>query len=187
MMKERTRTILRRSMTWLFAGVSVVYLVARFAHPTPAHAHEGLVHEGCDPAAIVTSGDLTISGAFSRAMLPGAPAAGGYLTIANAGSSDDTLVSATSEAAADVQLHEMKMEGDVMKMAQLPGGIVIPAGGSATLEPGGLHLMFLDVGTPFKEGECVQVTLSFANVGDVPVVLAIGAINADAPPEHAGH
>jgi copper(I)-binding protein len=120
-------------------------------------------------------------------MLPNAPAAGGYLTIANAGSSDDTLVGAESEAAGIVQLHEMKLEGDVMRMSEAAGGIVVPAGGSVSLEPGGLHIMFMDVRTPFREGECVAVTLHFARAGDVPVVLAIGGIAAKEPPGHAGH
>jgi periplasmic copper chaperone A len=186
MMKERTRTILRRTMTFLFAGVSLLYLAARLMHPTSAHAHEGLVHEGCGTAAVVTAGDLSITGAFSRAMLPGAPAAGGYLTISNTGTADDTLVAAQSQAAGDVQLHEMKMEGDVMKMAELPSGIAVPAGGSVVLEPGGLHLMFLNVQTPFKEGECVEVMLSFEKAGEVPVMLPIGSIAADAP-EHGKH
>jgi copper(I)-binding protein len=187
MINERTRTFWRRAMTFLFAGVSIVYLLARLAHPTPVHAHEGLVHEGCDPAAIVTSGALTVSGAFSRAMLPNAPAAGGYLTIANSGTGDDTLVGATTEAAGRIELHQMSMVGDVMKMSAVENGITVPAGGSVTLEPGGLHLMFLDVGTPFAEGECVAVTLDFASGVAVPVMLAIGAINAAEPPDHAGH
>lgn len=154
---------------------------------SPALGHEGLVHEGCDPDAAVTAGDLTISAAFSRAMLPSAPAAGGYMTITNAGSSDDTLLGATSVAAGMTELHQMAMQGDVMTMSAVENGIVVPAGGSVTLEPGGLHLMFMNVRTPFKEGECVAVTLQFARAGAVEVVLAIGGIAADAPPEHAGH
>jgi copper(I)-binding protein len=165
-----------------------IVLAAMFAAVSlPAFAHHGLVHEGCDPAATFTAGDITVSGAFTRAMAPGAPAAGGYLTIANGGSSDDTLVSAASEAAGMVQLHEMKMEGDVMKMNEVPGGIVVPAGGSVSLAPGGLHVMFMDVGTPFKEGECVEVLLHFEKAGDLPVTLPIGGPAADAPPEHMKH
>ena len=162
-------------------------LAAVFCVASPAVAHEGLVHDGCDPAAVVTSGALTVSGAFSRAMPPNAPVAGGYLTIANAGTADDTLIGARSEAAGAVEVHQMFMEGDVMVMSELPEGIRVPAGGSVTLEPGFLHLMFVDVRTPFAEGECVAVTLRFEHAGEVPVVLAIGGIAADAPPAHAGH
>ena len=167
--------------------ITLAAMLAALALPiTPAISHEGLVHEGCDPAATYTLGDLTVSGGFSRAMLPNAPAAGGYITIANAGTSDDTLIGASSEAAKTVQLHEMKMEGDVMKMNQVAGGVVVPAGGSVSFAPGGLHIMFMGVGTPFAEGECVAVTLTFAKAGTLPVTLAIGGIAADAPPEHAG-
>ena len=100
-------------------------------------------------------GSIEISGGFSRATLPNAPVAGGYITITNKGSADDTLIAASSPVAEDVQLHEMKMEGDVMKMAELPDGIAVPAGGTVTLEPGGLHLMFMGLKEPLVENETV--------------------------------
>jgi copper(I)-binding protein len=87
-------------------------------------------------AAEVTVGQLTISGAFARATLPNAPVAGGFLTIVNAGNEADRLIAASTPVAGESQLHEMKMEGDVMKMAQLPDGIEVPAGATVTLAPG---------------------------------------------------
>jgi copper(I)-binding protein len=152
------------------------------AAPGAAFAQGGIVPEGCVPAATFTRGDITVSDAFTRAMLPGAPSAGGYLTVTNAGSAADTLTGATSEAAAEIQLHEMSMAGDMMKMAPVEGGIEIPPGGSVTLEPSGLHMMFLGIGTPFADGQCVVVTLLSARAGDLPVDLAIGGTAADAPP-----
>lgn len=152
----------------------------------PANAHEGLVHGGCDPAATFTVGDLAISGAFSRAMLPNAEVAGGYLTIVNGGGDNDVLVGATSEAAETIQLHQMKMEGDVMKMSAVPDGVAIGAGETVVLAPGGLHLMFMGIGKPFKEGECVEVALSFERAGEVPVTLSIGGIAADGPAHGQG-
>lgn len=133
------------------------------------------------PATVVTIGDLEISGAFSRATLPNAPVGAGYLTITNTGASDDRLVSATSPAAGMAQIHAMKMEGDVMKMTELPDGLAIPAGGSVTLAPGGFHIMFMDLKRAFTEGGTIPVTLTFENAGTVDIELAVGAINADAP------
>jgi copper(I)-binding protein len=130
---------------------------------------------------VVTLGALEISGAFSRATLPNAPVGAGYLTITNRGTADDTLVSATSPVAGVTQIHEMKMEGDVMKMNEVEGGLLIPAGQSVTLEPGGFHIMFMELKQAFVEGSMVPVTLTFANAGTVEVELMVGPINADEP------
>jgi copper(I)-binding protein len=130
---------------------------------------------------VVTLGALEISRAFSRATLPNAPVGAGYLTITNRGTADDTLVSATSPVAGVTQIHEMKMEGDVMKMNEVEGGLVIPAGQSVTLEPGGFHIMFMELKQAFVEGSMVPVTLTFANAGTVEVELMVGPINADEP------
>lgn len=156
---------------------------------TPALAHEGLVHDGCPVGQAFTAGDLTITGAYTRAMLPQAKVGGGYLVIENKGTAADRLLGGTTEAAKAVQVHQMKMEGDMMKMGEVEGGLEIPAGGTVALTTGGdgYHLMLMGVGTPFKEGECLQLTLKFENAGDVPVVLNIGGTAADAAPEGMDH
>lgn len=139
---------------------------------------------GMDMAAPVKLGDLEISGPFARATLPNQPVAGGYVTITNNGSAADRLVSVTSPAAAMVQIHEMAMEGDVMKMRELPDGLEIPAGQSVALSPGGLHLMFMKLNGPFEQGSKVPVTLNFEKAGSVEVELPVMPANAEAP---AGH
>ena len=157
---------------------------------SPTLAHEGLVHDGCPAGQVFTAGDLTITGAYTRAMLPQAKVGGGYLTIENKGTAPDRLVGGATEAAKSVQVHQMKMEGEMMKMGEVEAGLEVPAGGTVTLAPGGdaYHLMLMGVGTPFKEGECLQLTLKFEKAGDVPVVLNVGGTAADAAPEgHAHH
>lgn len=172
MMSNRARSIWKRVFTWLFAGVSIVYLAARFIHP--AHAHEGLVHDGCSPGQTFAAAGLEISGAFTRAMLPGARSAGGYMHVTNTGTEPDKLLGATTDASQLVRVHASELEGDVMKMSNVEDGLEIPAGGSIELAPGGgHHLMFMGVGTPFKQGECVEVTLQFEHAGDVPIVMTI--------------
>jgi periplasmic copper chaperone A len=128
----------------------------------------------------VTLGDLEISGGFTRATLPNAPVGGGYITITNKGSADDRLVSAASPVAGLVQLHEMKMDGAVMKMGELPDGIPVPAGETVTLAPGGLHIMFMQLNQPFVEGTKVPVTLTFERAGTVGVELDVAGIGAAA-------
>ena len=107
----------------------------------------------------------------------------GYITITNKGTADDTLVSAASPVAGMTQIHEMKMEGDVMKMNEVEGGLVIPAGQSVMLAPGGFHIMFMDLKEQLVEGSTVPVTLTFATAGTIEVKLVVGSINADEP-EH---
>lgn len=120
-------------------------------------------------------GDLEVTGAFTKAMLPGQPVGGGYFTVRNNGKTDDMLVSISSPAAGTVEMHEMAMQGEVMKMRKLEGGIAIPAGKSVELTPGGLHLMFMQVKEPFKAGGQVPVTLTFEKAGKVDITLPVEA------------
>jgi copper(I)-binding protein len=133
------------------------------------------------PAGSATAklGDLDISGGYVRAMLPGQPVGGGYITIHNGGSSDDKLISVTSSAAGKVELHEMKMDGDVMKMREVKEGIAIPAGATMTLSPNSMHMMFKQVKTPFKQGSTVPVMLMFDKAGMVDITLPVVAPNAN--------
>lgn len=146
-----------------------------------AHAGHGDHMAATNPGGFeaVTVGDLELTAGFTKAMLPGQPVGGGFVTITNKGASDDRLVSATSDRAGEVQLHEMAMQGDVMKMRQLPDGIPVPAGQTVELVPGGLHLMFFKVAEPFQEGQSVKVTLTFEKAGNVDVVLPVGPAKAN--------
>ena len=157
-----------------------------------AEGGQGEHHHAAAPAATeaaVTVGDIAISGAFTRATLPNAPVGGGFLTLVNSGGQDDVLISASADFAAEVQLHEMAMDGDVMKMRQLTGGIAVPAGETVTLAPGGLHIMFMGLKAPLVEGESVAVTLTFETAGTVTVDLPVLGTAADeaAGGGHHGH
>ncbi|RFB93846.1 hypothetical protein B5K08_11975 [Rhizobium leguminosarum bv. trifolii] len=121
----------------------------------------------------VKAGDLEVSGGFAKAMLPGQPVGGGFFTVKNNGQTDDRLVSVTSPAAGEVQIHEMVTKDNVMRMRQLKDGIAIAAGETLKLEPGNLHLMFQKVKTPFKRGDTVPVTLTFEKAGKVELVLQV--------------
>jgi copper(I)-binding protein len=133
----------------------------------------------------VTAGDLTITGAWARAMLPGQPTGGGYLAITNKGAEADRLVSVTSQGAGKVEIHTMEMTNDVMVMRPVEGGLEIPPGATVELTPGGQHLMFLSVKEPFKAGGSVAVTLEFEKAGTVQVTLPVQA--KEGSDEHAGH
>jgi len=136
----------------------------------------------------VQFGELTFSQAFTRAMPPSAGTGGGYVTITNTGTEADRLIAVSSPAAPVAQLHQMKMDGDVMMMSELPDGIVIPVGESVALAPGGLHIMFMQVPAPFAEGDVVSVTLTFERAGQIDLELPVAPIGAkSAPIDHSGH
>ena len=126
-------------------------------------------------------GALEIGQPWARATPPSAPAGGGFLKITNTGSTPDRLVSASSPAADLVQVHEMKMDGSVMRMREVEMGLEIPAGGSVMLAPGGYHLMMMGLKAPFKQGASVPVTLVFEKAGKIDVELAVEAMGASHP------
>ncbi len=135
-------------------------------------------------------GQIEIGHPYSRAMLPVAKVGGGYFKITNGGEADK-LVSATSERAGKVEFHEMKMNGAIMEMRELEGGIAIPAKSTVELKPGGYHVMFMNVAQPFKEGEMIKTTLVFEKAGSVEVEFAVGPVAGDkgakAHDAHAEH
>ena len=147
-----------------------------------AFAHHGVVHTGCPTGQVFTQGDITVTGAFLRATPKGAQSAGGYLTISNAGSAPDTMTGATTEAATDALLHTMNMNGSVMEMAPMAGGLALPPGSTVALSPMGDHLMLTGMEQPFVTGQCVQMVLHFAKAGDLPIELTIGGPGQMTPP-----
>jgi copper(I)-binding protein len=95
-----------------------------------------------------------------------------YVTLTNSGSQADSLVSASSDAAQTVELHEVKNDGGVMKMRPVKS-IAVPAGGKVVLKPGGYHIMLLDLKHDLKVGEKIPVTLKFEHGGEVQVEAAV--------------
>ncbi len=118
---------------------------------------------------------LRIVDPFARATLPNQPVAGGFMVITNTGDTDDTLVAASSSAAARMEIHEMAMDGDVMRMREIEGGLIIPAGETVMLKPGGFHIMFMDLSGPLVEGNETEVTLTFEMAGDVTLAMPVVA------------
>lgn len=172
---------------------AAILLAPALALASLAQGHDGHAAPHAVPeSAGVTLGDLTLSHAFTRAMPPNAPVAGGFLTVANGGAQDDRLVAARSDLAAEVQIHEMTMNGSVMKMRELPEGLPIPAGQTVELKPGGYHLMFIGVIRPFAEGQTIPLTLSFEQAGEVALQVPVGPMNARSGGQidaggHSGH
>ncbi|HEX4297297.1 MAG TPA: copper chaperone PCu(A)C [Devosia sp.] len=170
-------------MTVLRFAAPAAFLLA--AVPTAALAASGIV-AGCPAGQSFSAGPITVSGAFLRATPKGAQSAGGYLTISNTGASADIFTGASSPAADSVELHQMKMNGNVMEMSDVSGGLPIPPGGSLRLDPFGYHLMLTGMAAPFVQGDCVAMTLHFATAGDIPVEFNVGSMGQATAPAASG-
>ncbi len=127
---------------------------------------------------------ITISDAWLRATPNGAPVAGGYVTLANAGAGEDRLLAASLEGTAKGEVHTMSMQNGAMHMARLEAGLAIAPGATIALKPGGDHLMFFDPTHAFKEGERVPGTLTFAKAGTIAVTFTVAGMAAKVPPAH---
>ncbi|NNE80050.1 MAG: copper chaperone PCu(A)C [Silicimonas sp.] len=159
--------------------MSYVRTIATFAAFIVASISPGLAGESNTmEMARHMVGDIEIEAPFSRATLPNQPVAGGFMVLTNTGTQADTLVGGEVEFAARVEVHEMAMQDDVMKMRRLEDGLEIPAGESVVLAPGGYHVMFMELETPLVEGDTVEVTLEFDRAGSVVVPFKVMAKNA---------
>ena len=132
----------------------------------------------------VKIGDIVIHHPWSRQSPMSASVAAGFMTITNTGKTDDRLVKASSEISPVTQIHDMKMVGDVMKMVELPDGLVIPAGGTVKLKPKSLHLMFMGLKQPVIEGEEFSGTLTFEKAGTVTVDFEVAGPGGDMSDMH---
>jgi periplasmic copper chaperone A len=121
------------------------------------------------------TGTIQLENAWAR-RAPAGHGGGGngavYVTIANRGAEPDALLSATTDAAATVELHETVQEGGVMKMRPRPR-FEVPGGGRIEMKPGGHHIMLLGLNRNLKPGDTVRVTVTFEKAGrltlDAPV------------------
>ena len=160
-----------------FAGAllaALVGLAAVVIASTQAIAHEYKL------------GDLVIDHPWSRATLPGAKLAGGYLVIRNNGTSPDRLVSVASEISGKAEIHEMKVADGIMTMRPVEGGIEIPAGGEVRLEPGSYHIMFMKLSAPTVEGVKFPGTLTFEKAGTVEIEFAVDKAGGGDHSAHGG-
>jgi len=101
---------------------------------------------------------VKVEGAWARATVPGQKGTGAFMNIT--AKKGTRLVGVSSPAAGVAEVHEMKMEGDIMRMRALPG-LDLAAGQTVSLKPGGYHLMLMDLKAPLANGSTVAVTLRF--------------------------
>ena len=121
------------------------------------------------------SGLPVVSDAWVRPPLGDDRPAAGYLTIVNPGVDADTLIGASSPVATSVEIHESMPDGAGMMAMQPIDRLEIEPGEAVIFEPGGYHLMLLDVSGMPAVGESVELTLSFELAGDIVVQAKVRA------------
>ncbi|KAB2874123.1 MAG: copper chaperone PCu(A)C [Pseudorhodoplanes sp.] len=190
-----------RAMRAFSAALSLPFVAAAFAHlmlPAPeakagASANARIILAQAMPHAAAGArtykiGNLVIEAPWTRATPGGAKVAGGYMKIANSGKEPDRLVGGSFVRSGRFEVHEMSLEGDIMKMRPLARGLEIAPGAAVELKPGGFHIMFMDLKEGLKEGETVAGTLVFEKAGALALEYRVGPIGGGAPSGgHMGH
>lgn len=100
--------------------------------------------------------NISVTETWARTTVPGQKVSGGYFQITS--DADARLVKASSTAVPRVEMHEMSMDGDVMRMREVKA-IDLPKGKTVSLEPGGFHLMLMNLKKPIAAGDMIPVTL----------------------------
>ena len=120
---------------------------------------------------------LVVKSAWSRELPPTAPVGAAFLSLSNHADQADRLLSAESSIAEVTELHAHVHEGDVMRMVKVDG-IDIPAHSDLTLEPGGYHIMLINLHKPLVAGQSLPLTLHFERAGQVDVTVQIKSSDA---------
>lgn len=124
---------------------------------------------------------MRVENAWARATPQGAEVASAYMTLI--APKPDRLISISSPAAMKVELHEVTMDGGVMRMRTVPA-ITLPAGQPVVLGPGGYHLMLFGLARPLRAGQTIQLRLDFADSPSEDVTATVEAIGASGPHGH---
>lgn len=124
------------------------------------------------------AGDLKIGEPWTRVTPPGAAVAGGFMTITNTGKEADRLLGGSATISKRLELHEMTMDGGIMKMRELAKGLEIKPGQTVELKPGSFHVMFMELTTPPAIGTPVKGQLKFEKAGTVDVEYKVAPLGA---------
>jgi copper(I)-binding protein len=133
-----------------------------------------------------SAGPIQIGNPWARATPAGARVGGGYLTITNKGSEPDRLLGGSLASATRFEVHTTVVEQGVAKMRPVEN-LEIKPGETIELSPGGIHVMFVGLKEPLKQGQRVKGALVFEKAGTVAVEFAVQPIGAPGPSSGGGH
>lgn len=172
------------------ASLLALALLAGCSGGHDEHAAHAPAASGAAPAQTAPAqaeAGIAVRDAWIRLPPAGAPVAGGYMTLHNGGPQDDRLLALRTSVADHVEIHEMRMEDEVMKMRELTDGLPLPVGQDVVLAPGGLHLMFMQPVADLQTLQQAEVTLVFEQAGERTVRFRIGADAGGDGHAHAAH
>jgi copper(I)-binding protein len=106
--------------------------------------------------------NISVADAWVRATMPGQPVGAAYMQIES--DADARLVGVSSSVVPRVEVHEMKMDGDVMRMREVKA-VALPKGRTVSLEPGGFHIMLMNLKKPIVAGDSIPLTLTIESGG----------------------
>jgi periplasmic copper chaperone A len=128
---------------------------------------------------------IVIEQPWMRATPAGAKIGGAYMTITNTGSEPDRLIGGVLPQAGRFEIHEMKMDGNVMQMREVQGGLEIKPGQKVELNPSGYHVMLKELREPLKQGNIVKGQLRFEKAGSVDIEYRVEGLGAQRPQQHS--
>ncbi len=131
---------------------------------------------------------VSVMHARINATIPGMPVTGVYFDLRNDSDTVLSLTSVTSKVSNHIEIHEHVMTNGLMKMQEVSEGINIASRDTVHFEPGGYHLMVMNLQKPIKEGEFVELTLHFSD-GTSQLIRAKGSKPGQSHPKHShsGH
>ena len=130
--------------------------------------HKSLIRTLLLASVMVTSAwaqNVSVQSAWARATVQGQKATGAFMTLTS--KTDTTLVGITTSVAGVAEVHEMKMDNNVMQMRALPDGLPLPAGKAVALQPGGFHVMLMELKLPLQKDTTIPLTLRFKDAKGV--------------------
>lgn len=162
-MTEKGGLFMRRILGLVVSLLSAVLVLC----PTEAQERvEPLITQGAWARATVLALEAPAMNSTPEAEMPMSAVSAAYMTLENHGENPLRLITAATPAAGIVEIHETTIQNDVMQMRPVEGGIIIAAGDSVVLEPGGLHVMLLDLQHELVQGEALALTLTFELLND---------------------
>lgn len=145
----------------LFLCLSALVLAAGCGHNKMEHGYS------------ITEGELIVVDAFARAAIPGSSNSAAYMVVLNGLDNEVTLTNVDTTAAS-ADLHEtVRDENDLLRMKPYPEGIEIPARSALIFEPGGKHIMLVDLQAPFDAGSEIEMTFHFDGTNDQTLIVPV--------------
>ncbi len=119
-----------------------------------------------------SSAELTVQDAWARPAINGNNGAA-YFIIENDTSSEDTLLSVTSDIASAVEVHMSMMDGNGVMSMQMQEAVTVPSGKTLEFKPGGLHVMLIGLNQDLKIGDTISLTLNFEKTGSRTIEVTV--------------